>query len=104
VKTKIIFGVISSIVLGVSIVFFLKYKEKEKYESKGNELINRIELYRRQHSRLPNSILDLGIEEQMGEGPYYEKKDSLNYILFFNIGFDNAKIYSSSEKRWKDEP
>lgn len=46
--------------------------------------------------RLPNTVADLGIVEQMGEGPYYEKKDSLNYVVFFNIGFDNHKSLSIS--------
>jgi hypothetical protein len=40
----------------------------------------------------------------MGEGPYYEKKDSLNYVVFFNIGFDNTKTYYSETKEWKNEP
>ena len=29
----------------------------------------------------------------MNQGPYYEKKDSVNYIIYFSIGFDEVKIY-----------
>ena len=31
---------------------------------------------------------------------YYEKKDSVNYIIYFTIGFDEAKIYYSETKKW----
>jgi hypothetical protein len=53
---------------------------------------------------LPNTVEELGLVEPMNEGPYYEKKDSLSYIVYFNIGFDNTKTYSSETKKWKDEP
>jgi hypothetical protein len=40
----------------------------------------------------------------MNQGPYYEKKDSVNYIIYFNIGFDEAKIYYSETKKWVNKP
>ncbi len=40
----------------------------------------------------------------MGEGPYYEKIDSLKYIVYFNIGFDNTLTYYSESKDWKENP
>jgi hypothetical protein len=100
----IISGVIVFLVLVVSLVFYFRYAENKKYEKRGIELITQIEDYRRENNRLPNIVADLGIVEQMGKGPYYEKKDSLNYVVFFNIGFDNTKTYYSETKEWKNEP
>ena len=34
----------------------------------------------------------------MNQGPYYEKKDSVNYIIYFNIGFDEAKYIILKQK------
>ena len=39
----------------------------------------------------------------MNQGPYYEKKDSVNYIIYFNIGFDEAKIYYSETKKMGEQ-
>ena len=40
----------------------------------------------------------------MNQGPYYEKKDSVNYIIYFSIGFDEVKIYYSETKKWVNKP
>ena len=75
-----------------------------RYQKIGNEFVYKIEQYKKQNKRLPDKLSDIGVEEGMGEGPYYERKDSFEYILFFNIGFDNdAKTYYSKTKKWKDE-
>ena len=80
------------------------YKEKQTYENKGEYLINKIENFRIKNKRLPNTVLELGEKEPMNQGPYYEKKDSVNYIIYFNIGFDEAKIYYSETKKWVNKP
>lgn len=104
-KGKIILsGIIVLLVLAFSLVLYFRYVENKKYEKQGIELVIKVEEYRKQNSRLPNSVTDLGLAEPMGVGPYYEKKDSLNYVVFFNIGFDNTKTYYSKTKEWKDEP
>ncbi len=34
-------------------------------------------------------------------GPYYKKKDSMNYIVYFLIGFDHEPYtYNSDKKEW----
>lgn len=102
-KKIIILGGIASLILVASLILYFRYAESKRYENKGGELITKIEEYKQQKKRLPNSVTDLGLVEPMDEGPYYEKKDSLNYIVFFNIGFDNTKTYYSKTKEWKDE-
>ncbi len=103
-KKIIISAVAAILVLGTLAFFYFRNAENKKYEKQGAELIAKVEEYRKQNNTLPNNISELGLVEPMGEGPYYEKKDSVNYIVFFNIGFDNTKTYYSQTKEWKDEP
>lgn len=83
---------------------FFTYKEEQAYLNEGQNIINKIEDFRMKNKRLPSSLIEIGEEEPMGKGPYYEKKDSTSYIIYFNIGFDNTKIYFSETKKWQDIP
>jgi hypothetical protein len=98
-------GILIVLILTVLIIVFyaLQNQEKYNYQKRGALLIDKIETFRQIETRLPNNVNELGLEEPMNDGPYYEKKDSVNYIVFFNIGFDNVKIYYSDKKEWKDE-
>lgn len=102
-KKKIIITTILLIILSLCFLYWMKYHQENSYENKGNLLVKQIETYKEMENRLPNSLNDLGIAEPMNEGPYYEKLDSINYKVYFNIGFDNSKIYYSRLKEWKDE-
>jgi hypothetical protein len=84
-------------------IFLMRYYEGENYENIGGKLISEIEVYKLKRNRLPDNLNDLGISEPMNEGPYYERIDSLNYIVYFNIGFDEYKVYFSGDKKWNQE-
>ena len=95
---------ISILVIVLSIVLYGLHKKAENdYYERGAQLITKIEKFRNDKKRLPDTIEELGIEEPMNDGPYYEKKDSAKYVVFFSIGFDNTLIYYSDKKEWKDE-
>jgi hypothetical protein len=69
--------------------------------AQGNVLVDKIERYNKEHNQLPESLADIGIKETM-EGPlYYEKKDSLSYIVWFGQTFGESKTYYSATKRWE---
>lgn len=85
------------------VIYGLQKQESNSYYKRGSVLIDKIETFRYTEKRLPDNVNELGLEEPMNDGPYYEKKDSANYIIFFNIGFDNTKIYYSDKKEWTDE-
>lgn len=103
-RSKIIIGSFFLCVIMTVLFFYTRYLEDKKYESIGGKLISEIEKYRNETGRLPDSVIDLGIVGEMGQGPYYEKKDSLTYIVYFNIGFDEIRIYCSNTKEWRDKP
>lgn len=90
-----------SILIAITIVLFMQNIEKNNYQKCGAVLIDKIETFRQTETRLPNSVKELGLEESMNSGPYYERKDSVNYVIFFTIGFDETLIYYSDKKEWK---
>jgi hypothetical protein len=46
---------------------------------------------------------DVGLKEELGvDALYYQKKDSINYILSFGTILGESKIYYSDTKTWED--
>ena len=72
----IIIGIIGIVAIVVGVIRFLQYEEDKNYKKRGEILISKIEEYHKQKGQLPNSLSDIEIAEEMGDGPYYEKKDS----------------------------
>lgn len=101
---KAIILITATLAILVCCYFLLRHAEDEKYKQAGARLIKKIETYRVLNNRLPNTIADIGLTEPMEQGPYYEKTDSLYYIVFFNIGFDETKTYYSQTQNWEDKP
>ncbi|MDD3629571.1 MAG: hypothetical protein PHF55_00890 [Bacteroidales bacterium] len=101
---KVIIGILTVLIIVTVTIFYMRINETAEYKNKGNKLIEKIESYRQRHGELPDYVTELGIEEEMGEGPYYEKIDSVKYIVYFNIGFDNSFIYYSDTKKWEWTP
>ena len=103
-KKKTILSILIVISILISVIICFRYIENDNYLKRGDELINKIELYRKQYNMLPEDISELGVKESMSDGPYYEKQDSMHYVVFFTIGFDESKVYSSETKKWGNEP
>ncbi|MGQ2108042.1 hypothetical protein ACT4R0_09770 [Ornithobacterium rhinotracheale] len=104
-------NLVKTILLGALLIIslfgvymYLRKNENNNYEKRGLFLIKKIETYKQIEHKLPNTLKDLGMEEPMNDGPYYEKIDSIYYKIYFNIGFDNSRVYYSKTKSWKDEP
>jgi len=74
---------------------------EERLTKAGNEVIKKIEHYRQMNGTLPKSLSDIGIKEKE-EGPiYYEKRDSINYTVWFGTSIGESKIYYSDSNRWE---
>lgn len=92
------------LVIILSFITYMQIRETIRYKNQGKQLIEQVENYYKKHSKLPTNIMELGLEPEMGEGPYYEKIDSIKYIIYFNIGFENTFTYYSDLKTWKSNP
>ena len=68
-------------ILSFGFLYWMIYLQETSYEKNGDLLIKQIETYRKIENKLPDNLNDLGIVESMNEGPYYEKVDSINYII-----------------------
>ena len=77
---KIIFIILSIVVIVFTMVLYGLHKKAERdYQEKGAQLIAKIENFKQIEMRLPNTIEELGIEESMNEGQYYEKNNNISY-------------------------
>jgi hypothetical protein len=67
----------------------------------GNELIGKIEEFRKNKGRIPDSLSEIGVEPKE-EGPiYYEKINNAKYKLWFGTVLGESVTYDSDEKSWK---
>jgi hypothetical protein len=72
---------------------------------KGQSMIERIEKYKRTNGNIPEVTEQFDpYNAELGQGPYYKKMSKEEYIVFFNIGFDDQLIYNSKIKEWKEKP
>lgn len=78
--------------------------EESRYRKNASSLIEAIEQFRSAEGRLPDCVAEMGIEETDGWGPYYEKKDSCFYEVYYCIGFDDYYVFSSKDSLWKWKP
>ncbi|MGE5846459.1 MAG: hypothetical protein ACM34O_07030 [Ignavibacteria bacterium] len=95
--------VISVIILicVLTIVLFVRKKEENSLYNLGKNTIQKIENFKNNNKRLPNSLSELGIEEKE-EGPiYYNKIDSNRYIIWFGTTLGESQTYDSEKRNWK---
>ncbi len=69
-----------------------------------NQIISKIENYRKIKHVIPNNLDAIGIQETE-EGPvYYKKLDSSNYMIWIQAesSIGESKIYYSDSQKWED--
>ncbi|HEY4359192.1 MAG TPA: hypothetical protein VGN16_25820 [Acidobacteriaceae bacterium] len=66
----------------------------------GNLAIQRVEAFRTEKGRLPDSLEELGAND-LSEQIYYQKVDAQNYEVSFGIALGESEVYKSSTKRWE---
>lgn len=82
--------------------FYLRNQDGNKLIMKGNNIIATVEIYRKEHGRLPNSLRELGLPETEKGPIFYEKRGNTDYVVYFNFGFDEIKAYHSDTQKWED--
>lgn len=70
----------------------------------GDEAIAKIENFKKDNGRLPESLAEIGIRETEGGPVFYQKKNSSRYIVSFTTGFDDGYAYDSETKEWRSYP
>lgn len=90
------------------IFFILSCKNNREIEltKQGNDIINRVYEYKeKNNNQLPISLADLGIVVKDESNPpvYYEKKDSIHFLVWFGTILGESKIYYSDSKKWENK-
>jgi hypothetical protein len=71
---------------------------------KANEIIKKVESYRKKNGVLPNSLEDIGEETTMDGPVYYDKIKSDLYVVSFSLNsVGESCTYYSDTKKWNDE-
>ncbi|MBK8553706.1 MAG: hypothetical protein IPL53_22710 [Ignavibacteria bacterium] len=98
-KITIIF--LGLIFLVIAFIFFKDNRERGLI-SEGNIIIEKIERFKIQNKRLPQTLTDIGIDVTE-EGPlYYDKLDSNIFMLSFGYGVGESISYHSETGKWDD--
>lgn len=69
--------------------------------AKGNKAVAKIEKFRSEKGRLPDSLSEIGIVETESGPIYYQKKSESKYILWFGKELGESATYDSETKQWK---
>lgn len=69
----------------------------------GNDVVAKVEQFKKEKGRLPDSLTELGITEKM-EGPiYYDRKTPTEYEIWFGEELGHSVVYNSGSKKWRDQ-
>lgn len=69
----------------------------------GEEIIAKIETYKKTIGHLPNNLKDIGIIEKE-EGPiYYKWQNDSTYMIYYGVGLGESMVYDFKNKQWKSD-
>ena len=80
------------------LIFACGANEKLK---QGNEVATKVEKFKSEKGRLPNSLTEIGIVETESGPIYYKKESETKYILWFGKELGESVVYDSDTKQWK---
>jgi hypothetical protein len=74
-----------------------------KKEKSGEQIIAKIEAYKKQNGHLPNNLNDIGVIEKE-EGPiFYKKQTDTTYLIYYGGGLGESIIYNFETKQWESD-
>ena len=99
-KTYII---VSVVILTMLLFFFIKNKREKDLIQKGEDIVEKIELFRKKNHRLPKDLNEIGIlEEENANALYYDVRNDTSYTVSFMMSIDYNKTYYSDTKEWEN--
>jgi preprotein translocase subunit SecF len=107
-KKKIFTIGVILIIFILTFIFLMPKWENYRMEKKGNKIVATIEKFKAEHGRLPESLGEMGLVDDMHTQPFYSKpsehsKPSENdYWLCYSWDFDRGYCYFSDTGKWRD--
>jgi hypothetical protein len=80
-------------------IYACGYGEKLK---QGNETVAKVEKFRNEKGRLPNSLSEIGTLETENGPIYYRKESDTKYIIWFGKELGESATYDSATKKWSN--
>lgn len=68
--------------------------------TKAEVIIKKIEKYKKAHSALPNSLDDIGMDNDSGP-VFYDKLNDSHYQMFYKSESGDISVYNTMEKKWE---
>lgn len=85
----------------ISIAMLINRRE-DRLKKQGQVVINKVDNYKTTHGYYPKALNEIGIKSTE-EGPlFYERKDSLGYILYFGTSLGESKVYYPDTRTWEE--
>ena len=66
----------------------------------GNNIISRVESFRKSHGRLPDTLAEVGINDP-DLGVFYQKTSADGYEVWFGTSLGESETYDSQTKKWQ---
>lgn len=69
----------------------------------GYTVVEKVETFRKQYGRLPDSLAQVGIKEDEETETYlsYSKQDHKYYSVWIGISFEESRFYYSDTRSWE---
>ena len=76
------------------------YFREQSLKNEANQIIVKLENFKKENNRLPDSLSGIGIEEKE-EGPiYYRKTGDATYKIWFGTSLGESVTYDSEKRKW----
>ena len=97
---RVIIIVIVLVAALMTLYIYLRGARDRRLMHRGGEIVVKIEEFRSQKKRLPNSLRDFGIVDE--SELFYTKWDSVNYFLWYGTNLGESMTYYSDSKGWEE--
>lgn len=93
-------GLLIAILMATLTFSSCSYFREQSLKKEGDQIIAKIESFKKGPARLPDSLSDIGISAKE-EGPiYYLKTGETTYKVWFGTRLGESVTYDSSKKGW----
>lgn len=101
--TIIKYIILSVVILAMLLFFFITSKREKDLTQRGEDIVEKIEFFRKENHRLPKDLNEIGIlEEEISNALYYDIRNDTSYTVSFMMSIDYNRTYYSDTKQWED--
>lgn len=101
--TIIKYIILSVVILAMLLFFFITSKREKDLTQRGEDIVEKIEFFRKENHRLPKDLNEIGIlEEENANALYYDVRNDTSYTVSFMMSIDYNKTYYSDTKKWEN--